>query len=330
MPAHAANPPVAATVVRPFHGIEGLNEAVKGGHLDHVQMGRGIMTGMLGHTLLGRGLLGFGRTTLPAWSRGCYNPTGYGLGILTEMSTPGRYWGEEAIEGSLLVCPPGTEADSLSPGPHGYVYLILPKEVFEESVLALAPESSERLLRSRGLYHPSRTPSRSLSKRTARLMRLLSRGQSLSPEASASASEDLLAQFVRAVSFAERSPEPSGKFFRHRRIVFQAEEYLRERLDQDVYTRDVCRHCAVSERTLHYAFREILGMTPMEYLRRRRLAAVRCELSAVEPEPGIVTRVATRWGFWHLGEFSAAYKALYGESPIETVRIRSGRDVTVA
>jgi len=39
--------------------------------------------------------------------------------------------------------------------------------------------------------------------------------------------------------------------------------------------------------------------------------------------PGMVTRVAIDNGFWHMGRFAVAYRALFGERPTDTLH-RSG------
>jgi AraC-like DNA-binding protein len=59
----------------------------------------------------------------------------------------------------------------------------------------------------------------------------------------------------------------------------------------------------------------------MRYLRTIRLNEVRkALLEADTTNPTTVTSAAMDWGFWHLGEFAAAYKGLFGEVPSETLR----------
>ena len=76
----------------------------------------------------------------------------------------------------------------------------------------------------------------------------------------------------------------------------------------------------VSERTLQYAFRDIMGMSPLTYLHRLRLHRARDELRKTDSSDTTVTDVAMRWGFWHFGEFSRAYKNCFGEVPSQTLR----------
>jgi AraC family ethanolamine operon transcriptional activator len=74
----------------------------------------------------------------------------------------------------------------------------------------------------------------------------------------------------------------------------------------------------VGERTLEIVFRESYGLTPVRYLKLRRLEGTRRALTRTEH--GNVTDVALEFGFWHLGHFAADYKALFGEAPSQTLR----------
>jgi transcriptional regulator GlxA family with amidase domain len=53
----------------------------------------------------------------------------------------------------------------------------------------------------------------------------------------------------------------------------------------------------------------------MTYLRRVRLHRVRAALLDAPPEATTVQSVATRFGFLHLGHFSATYRQAFGENP---------------
>jgi AraC-like DNA-binding protein len=103
-------------------------------------------------------------------------------------------------------------------------------------------------------------------------------------------------------------------------IVKLAEQYALAHTDDRLYVTDLCKAASVSERTLEYAFKEIAGLTPMNYLIRLRLHRVRQVLLAAAPESTTVSTEALNWGFWHFGEFSRAYKDCFGELPSDTLR----------
>jgi AraC family ethanolamine operon transcriptional activator len=53
---------------------------------------------------------------------------------------------------------------------------------------------------------------------------------------------------------------------------------------------------------------------------RSNNAKVRAVLLAAEPGSTRVSVEALKWGFWHFGEFSRAYKPCFGELPSDTLR----------
>ena len=109
-------------------------------------------------------------------------------------------------------------------------------------------------------------------------------------------------------------------------VVKAAEDYALSHVDERIYVTDLCRAAAVSERALEYAFREVMGLTPVAYLIRLRLHRVRQALLAGTHGSTTVSAVALDWGFWHFGEFSRAYKGCFGELPSDTLRRRPSAD----
>ena len=107
-------------------------------------------------------------------------------------------------------------------------------------------------------------------------------------------------------------------------IVKTAEDYAMSQAGEQIYVSDLCRVAAVSERTLEYAFKEVMGMSPVAYLIRVRLHRVRQALLAATQGPTTVSAEALDWGFWHFGEFSRAYRDCFGELPSDTLRRKPG------
>jgi transcriptional regulator GlxA family with amidase domain len=73
-------------------------------------------------------------------------------------------------------------------------------------------------------------------------------------------------------------------------------------------------------RALQEGFARELGMPPLAYLRQVRLDRAWADLVQAEPTATTVAEVALRWGFAHLGRFSAAYSQRFGEYPKDTLR----------
>jgi AraC family ethanolamine operon transcriptional activator len=114
------------------------------------------------------------------------------------------------------------------------------------------------------------------------------------------------------------------------RVVRDAEAFLHANLSRPLYRDDLCAALGVSRRKLHDAFVSTVGMTPPVYLKTRRLMLVRRALRAARNGRALVKSIALAHGFWHLGYFSADYRALFGELPSQTLdnaAVRDGRDV---
>ena len=110
----------------------------------------------------------------------------------------------------------------------------------------------------------------------------------------------------------------------HGLIVKKAEDYVLARSGDDLYVSDLCRVAAVSERALQNAFKEIMGLTPLAYLTRVRLHRVREALLEGSQATTTVSAEALKWGFWHFGDFSRAYKDCFGELPSDTLHRSAG------
>ena len=61
-------------------------------------------------------------------------------------------------------------------------------------------------------------------------------------------------------------------------------------------------------------------MSPKRYLLLRRMGLARRALREAAPDATSVTAIGTRYGFWELGRFSVAYRGLFGETPLATLR----------
>jgi len=81
----------------------------------------------------------------------------------------------------------------------------------------------------------------------------------------------------------------------------------------------VAREAGVSVRGLQMAFQQFKDMTPMTYLRQMRLDGVRRDLKSCRHRDVLISDIAKRWGFSHMGRFSAMYVNAFGEIPRQTL-----------
>lgn len=99
-----------------------------------------------------------------------------------------------------------------------------------------------------------------------------------------------------------------------------AVEYIHAHAAEDVSITDLSDAAGLSVRSVQESFRRVFDVSPLTYLRQVRLDHVHEELLEAGPHAGAVGDIARRWGFAHLGRFSASYAERFGEYPKQTLR----------
>lgn len=103
--------------------------------------------------------------------------------------------------------------------------------------------------------------------------------------------------------------------------VKRAEDYIRTCYTEALTLDIIAQAARVSPRSLLQNFRSFTGTSPLRLLRDVRLDAVREALVRRRDDPdATVLSIALDAGFNHLGRFSQAYAARFGEKPSETLR----------
>lgn len=141
--------------------------------------------------------------------------------------------------------------------------------------------------------------------------------------------ETLEAELVHTLGDALRRTAAHGTpapLSLRRRGFDRAVEHIRH---ADLSTLDLTALCAaagVSERTLEYAFRENLGLSPMAFVRELRMHGLRRELLAARLGEASVTELAYHLGFTQLGRLARDYRRTFGELPSSTLARPFERD----
>ena len=138
------------------------------------------------------------------------------------------------------------------------------------------------------------------------------------PEAARSLEQQLIHILVRCLTDRASVQMTCGGRC-HDMIVAKFEEYLEANPNVPLYLPEICAAIGAGERTLRMACQEHLGMGPIRYLALRRMNLVRRALLRAGSSTTTVTRIATDHGFWELGRFSVNYRAMFGETPSETL-----------
>jgi len=113
---------------------------------------------------------------------------------------------------------------------------------------------------------------------------------------------------------AERGTAPGGS--RQSQRIEAVMHYIDTHLGAPISLEDLARAGNMSVRTLHELCAQVHNLSPMAWVRERRLQAARSHL-ALHPQ-ATVTETALRFGFGHAGRFASYYKARFGEVPSQT------------
>jgi AraC-like DNA-binding protein len=129
--------------------------------------------------------------------------------------------------------------------------------------------------------------------------------------------EDSVAlSLLRVLNFSRsfRTPPPNLR----KEIVRQCIDYMRAHYSTDLTITEVCSVVDASERTVRYAFVEVLGMTPKQYLENYRLHQVKQIIYSGEANS--IAEAASACGFRHLGRFAQSFRQAFGMLPSELRR----------
>ena len=140
----------------------------------------------------------------------------------------------------------------------------------------------------------------------------------LHPEAAHALEQALRHAMIMCMTDGERL-EIGRKGRNHLLILSKLEEFLATNFDRALYLSEICAATNASEHTIRICCNERLGMGPVRYLWLRRMHLARRALLANEGD-ATVTSIAMAHGLWELGRFSVAYRGLFGETPLATLR----------
>jgi AraC-like DNA-binding protein len=148
------------------------------------------------------------------------------------------------------------------------------------------------------------------------------------PEVARSLEQSLIGAMVKCLGDSEPTEE-TWAHRSHETIMRRFRRVLNENPERALYIPEICAAIGVPDRTLRLCCHEHLGMGPKKYLLLRRLSLAQRALGAAAPDITTVTEIATQYGFWHFGRFSAAYRSVFGELPSVTLNRPPGAKATV-
>ena len=312
-----------------FNDFEQVREATIGWDLDWRQLDAGRLSAMILQILSGATALTLARFSRKFDQRGS-SPPGTRTFALLDSGVDGVRWcGQNVTDDHVLIFSSAGSYDSVSEPGFAVSTLSFQEERLAEVAETLGiPDSLTPLNPGGTAVRVAADMTEAIRRRVRRISDLATEGPTATlserhrPEMEWEIPAALLSALASARQDSSSRPPARARTQGRKRAVAFIDDHAHEA----VTVEEVCKASGVSWRTLDYAFREHFGVTPKQYLQAARLNAVRKELARVG-SPVKIADVANRWGFWHMGQFAADYRKLFGELPSERSRSSRGHSV---
>lgn len=314
--------PLSAVTVNEITDPTAVGEAIEVIEQDAVQLESKPLRVHRVIVRLGASVVLFQSTNLPVRTRTKLRD-GFAAYVTFGPRSTGSLNGMPIGHDRILASMPGVEVEFVVAASYDSVSFLVPPDEIRVHLKGRHQEDEFRFPDGVELLMPSPAAAHRLYRWGRRLTDMASRQPEVFelPQTQSAAQIELLEILLatlRATGHIEASPHDVTRQA-HSQIVQIAEDYALSHAEEHLYVTDLCEAASVSERTLQYAFKELMGMTPVAYLTRLRLHRVRQALRAGTQGTTTVTTEALRWGFWHFGDFSRAYKHCFGELPSDTL-----------
>jgi AraC family transcriptional regulator, ethanolamine operon transcriptional activator len=246
-------------------------------------------------------------------------PTGM-LGFLIPLRTGRRtaYWNRLLHEKGLPISMPGP-VDAVIEARQSHLIVLINLAVLrqalpDETASALISATTQRLLP---------LPSKETAVLGRWLLRTLDGVQQQPamlhhPAVVRAFEEELFHRLRDLVRTLKTGPHRPGVTQRRHGLKL-ALEYLRDKDTISLSVPELSTIAGVSQRTLEYAFRETFNLTPLGFLRLKRLHKTRRMLMTIPRDETTIADIAYQNGFYELGRFATTYKGLFGELPSQTM-----------
>ncbi len=236
------------------------------------------------------------------------------------QSTSATFCGNAIMPGTLCVFTSGDHGALRTAGGYDYVTCCFAVERLDRALQALSQRTLSAVLpHTAHISAPAESVAR-LQRTAQSVFTAAGSGEVPLPAAADRDAEERVLAALCAALIAANLPRLGPLAARNRwRCVRSVRDYAESNLGQALGVETLCRISGVSARTLSTAFREVIGVSPQQFIKTRRLTAARRALVGARRTGVSVKTVALDLGFWHFGYFARDYKAYFGESPSQTL-----------
>jgi AraC family ethanolamine operon transcriptional activator len=244
-----------------------------------------------------------------------------GLAVTMSCSGPG-YWNGVAVSpDDIILQRAGVEADYISGSRWDSFVVAIPETELVRQIANFTQKDPEGVLKDLEIIHLAPQHAAEIRHYAMNYLRTL-KSCLADPEPTKELSQmgelmvKMLAQ-VMASSLTQH--EETCGLAKRQQLIRKVEEFDDEYRTTPLQIAPLHNLTGLCSRTLQRAFNDQTGMSPLHYLKCRRLNYVRRILSDSSPDSTLVKQVAYDFGFHHLGQFSRDYQRLFGELPSHTL-----------
>ncbi|MGM4916526.1 helix-turn-helix domain-containing protein [Tardiphaga sp. 813_E8_N1_3] len=299
--------------------FEGFREAVHGSHVDVMQLERGKLSGSLTHVGIGNFSLSIGSFSAGIRTQRTSKEQKLIIGMLLGSSNRVTHWSYDMQPGDVLVIPPSIDHDGRFFGASSYAAIRLDltdvASIFGGATDLADPATwsvknhykADPRLGAIAIYRLRKIASR-LADSTGDL-----------PNQSADFWRRSITDAMMATVLHSLPSDTARLHMSATALVRNVENYIDTAGTRPIHISEICTEFAVSRRSLHRAFDEVLGMGPVTFLRHKRLCDIHSILRESDSTQTTVAKVAIEHGFIELGRFAYYYHTLFGEHPSKTL-----------
>lgn len=293
--------------------------AQQGWPLQYEQLSPGQFKGRIHQVLLPGVTLLREDTNIALRQRGRLDERVYGFAMALQDS-PNLFFNAQRVPPHAIMCGKGDEVDLSTPPHFTLIAVVVDRSLLNPLWERMYQKPLAHWLEKQLVLQT--TPMKVQNLRDLQLT-VLDRASAMAyrqhdPQALRQLRDDILMEWLEALpEQVDTSDLPNLE--RRKKLVNRACELMMGHADEPMSILEVCSHVGASRRKLNYCFQDVLGTTPIKYLRTLRLNSVRRSLRQACPGT-TVQDVASHWGFWHLSQFAQDYKKLFGELPSTTIK----------
>ena len=250
--------------------------------------------------------------------RGCPPPGILTFGLPDQESGPLRWNGREAKPGALINFNNG-RLDGVNSGNFGGYTLSFTEDLLHQTALILSIDLNvPSIIHSIAFWDPQ-DAEHNLLRRNLRFLEhaAVTKSEYELRKSAEIFNFDLAASVVRILGRGQGQPPRESAPFRAA-VLKRALLLIDDPGQTPLSVAEMCQTVGASWATLERAFSEEFGMAPKAYIQTARLGTVRQQLLESNSTT-LITDVANRCGFWHMGRFAANYRKQFGELPSATL-----------